>query len=157
MKQPKQIIESLNLLFYATVGLPMLLFGWVYLPLKDVLTWQESQALWHLGFWRYLLAAAMIVLAAADLRSTSRQFQQVSKDWSLPIKLQHFTMVFRRSYLLVMLLSLFSVAVLYLTRNQLFVVVYAFLLFLVSLYRPSFQRMCRHLPLTKEEQKAIKH
>ncbi len=156
MRQPKEIVERLNILFYAMVGLPMLLFAWVYLPIKDILSWQESQAILPLGYGSYVMAIILASAAIWALRIPKNKFKQVQQPWSLNQKLQFYTKTYSKPFLSVMLLSLWSVALLYLTRSQLFVVVYALLLFLVSLYRPSFQRICGHLDLSKEEQSAIK-
>ncbi|MDH3710896.1 MAG: hypothetical protein OER04_13460 [Cyclobacteriaceae bacterium] len=156
MRQPKEIVERLNILFYAMVGLPMLLFAWIYLPIKDMLSWQESQAILPLGYGSYVMAMILAAAAIWALRIPKNKFKQVQQTWSLNHKLQFYTKAYSKPFLSVMLLSLWSVVLLYLTRSQLFVVVYALLLFLVSLYRPSFQRICGHLHLSKEEQSVIK-
>lgn len=155
MEQVKHLIDRLSTFFYALVGLPMLLFAVVFLPIKDQLSWQTSQGI-ALEMLRYLVAVVLIVTAIWELRRSTARIKGITKEQDFISKIHEFVQISRRAYLWVLVLSLVSVGLLYLTQNQLFVVVYALLLFLVSLYRPTFHRIRRYLPLTEEEYGAIK-
>ncbi len=128
------LLDNLGKWFYACIGLPMLLFGASYLPAKDQLIWQTGNDVIMALLW--VLAFILLILPIRELLRIKSRFRKVADKVDSSDKSRLYQKLYQRLYLLVMACSIVTVALLYFTENKLFVVVYAILLFAISLKRP---------------------
>ncbi len=151
MEQPQKYTDRLNTSFYASLGLPMLLFGWVYLPRKDTLNWVSSAVpqvpLWAL----YLLGIAVLGLALWSIIDTRKKIKQMQASADFEEKFEHFSNHWKRAYAVTAIASSLAVLLLFIFEHTFFVVVYALLLFFISLYRPSPSRWRKDMRWNKEQ------
>jgi len=151
MDQPQKYTDRLNTAFYASLGLPMVLFGWVYLPRKDTLSWTTSAVpqvpLWAL----YLLGIIVLGLAFWSIIDTRRKTKQVPVAADIEEKFDHFSSQWKRAYAVTAIASTIAVLLLFIFEHTFFVVIYALLLFIISLYRPSPRRWQNDMRWNKEQ------
>lgn len=148
----KPYIEQLNLIYYSLLSLPLLLFPIVYLPIKDSTTSTFDQAPAAL----YGLAALLLIMVILFGRRLFRQNLSVIRiEQALQYKLRAYRKALLIFYLLGMVSCLVSVGLLLFTRHQLFVATYPVLLFILSLYRPTVERMKKEVPLTEKDLSVI--
>jgi hypothetical protein len=76
-------------------------------------------------------------------------------DWVLQDKLRAYRKALLIFYLLGMFSCLVSVGLLMFTRHQLFVATYPVLLLILSLYRPTIDRMRKEIPLSEKDLSVI--
>ena len=144
----KNYLDQLGLIYYGLIALPLVLFPVVYLPIKEEVVsgfGESSGAL-------YYLAALLLFLVVVFARRLYRRSLSVIKlDWSLDDKLSAYRKASMTFYFLGMISCLVSVGLLMFTEHLLFVASYPVLLLVLSLYRPSIERLKRELPLSKED------
>lgn len=145
----KEYLEKLNRTYFGFIALPLLLFPIVYLPLKDsALTFSGDRIIELIYYFAALLLFADLYFGWYLYR---RELVLITKDWNWEKKLQAHKKASIILYGFGLISSLVSVALLWLTRHQLFVATYPILLLVLSFYRPTARRMKRELPLTEEE------
>jgi hypothetical protein len=148
----KPYIEQLNLIYYSLLALPLVLFPVVYLPIKESTTSTFDQAPAAL----YSLAAILLFMVIFFGRRLFRQNLSVIRvDWVLQDKLRAYRKALLIFYLLGMFSCLVSVGLLMFTRHQLFVATYPVLLLILSLYRPTIDRMRKEIPLSEKDLSVI--
>jgi hypothetical protein len=145
----KEYLEKLNRTYFGFIALPLLLFPIVYLPLKDSALAFGGDRTIELIY--YLAALLLYANLYFGWYLYKRELGLITKDWSWDKKLQAHKKASIILYGFGLISSLFSVALLLLTRHQLFVATYPILLLVLSFYRPTARRMKRELPLTEEE------
>ncbi len=146
----KQFLDQLTLIYYGFLALPLLLFPIVYLPIKDILD-TENLLNTSAGIIYSLVALLLFLLIYLSRRRYLKHLEKIASTWKIDRKL----VAYRRGsiffFALGMVVSLISVIFLMITHHQLFVATYPILLLILSLYRPTIQRLKRELPLSKEE------
>lgn len=152
----KEYFDQINLIFYAMIGGPMLAFGRVYLPIKDQVSFMEGRG-FDMAF--IVLCAAALVLVVSPFPAGKlfhKNLKQITPEGPLKAKLNLYKQALLVTFAIIMGASLIAIGLLFVTKNQLFVAVYALLLFFVSFHRPTLERLCRHLPLSEEELQIVK-
>lgn len=143
---PKDFVEQLGLIYYGLIALPLLLFPLVYLPIKDRVLSSSPQA----GLY-FAIGLILILVLFLGRRQFLKNLTSISRNWPWERKLSDY----RRSsvifYAIGLISSMFSIALLWLTNHLLFVAIYPILLLVMSIYRPTVERLKRELPLTEEE------
>lgn len=150
-------MERLGLIYYSLIAPPLLLFAVVYLPLKDgVLKTPSQQFLWESALY-YVAGLLLFLLVFFARRLFRRNLRMITGDWSFEQKLKGYQRASVLFYVFGFISSLSSVFLLFFSEHQLFVATYPILLLLVSLYRPTIQRLKRELPLSEKELTMIKN
>ncbi len=155
LKDLNHYLNSLNIVYYLLVGIPLILFSMVYLQYESESGFQDTtQIRWLSHGLIIVLTAGCLVLASVWYRKEIRKLNNTAPSSD---KLIFF---FRKSsikYLLLCLGNLFPVAGLYLTGEQLFAALYAIALVVFSFSRPTIIRIFRDLKMSKSEQDTIIH
>lgn len=146
----KQFLDQLTLIYYGFLALPLLLFPIVYLPIKDTL--DTGYLLNNNTGIIYCLVALLLFFGIYLFRRQYlKNLKLIPSIWKIERKL----VAYRRGsvyfFAIGLTVSLISVVLLMTTHHQLFVATYPILLLILSLYRPTIQRLKRELPLSKEE------
>lgn len=153
----KEYMERLGLIYYGLIAPPLLLFAVVYLPLKDgVLKTPFQQYFWENALY-YVAGLLLFLLVFFARRLFKRNLRVITGDWSFEQKLKGYQRASVLFYVFGFISGLSSVFLLFISEHQLFVATYPILLLLVSLHRPSIQRLKRELPLSEKELTMIKH
>jgi len=150
-------LEQLNQIYFGLISLPLLLFPLVYLPIKDVPSMPLRDNLSGEFTLIWVVALLLFFTMLFGRRLFRRSLSVISVNWPFKKKLQAYKQSLVIFYSFGLLTSLCSVLLLYITKHQLFVATYPILLLLISLYRPTVQRMKRELPFSEEELAMIKH
>ncbi|GJM27960.1 MAG: hypothetical protein DHS20C17_05950 [Cyclobacteriaceae bacterium] len=155
IKKVKDYLEQLNLIYYAFIGLPLVLFSVVYLPLKDGLI---DDALNQGNSISYFTAGLLLfVVLYFARRLFRRNLKVITIEWSFNQKLKAYRKISIIFYGFGLFSSLVSIGLLLITKNQLFVATYPILLLVLSLYRPTIERLKKELPLTEKELSMVNH
>jgi hypothetical protein len=150
----KDYLEQLNLIYYAFIGLPLILFPMVYLPLKDELV--TDTMFQDLISFPYFAAVLLLFLTVYFARRLFRSnLLVISEDWTFSKKLRCYRKISIVFYSFGLISGLVSVGLLMFTRHQLFVASYPILLLIMSLYRPTIERLKRELPFTNKDLRMI--
>jgi len=135
--------------------MPLLLFAIIYL------NYYRDQVLVPINkplALEYILIAIVCVLAALLAYYDYRKNLKLAiGEGRLRAKLNLWHQALVRNYLFMGLLSFTAVVILYFSKSQLFVACYALLLFIVSLLRPTQQRLIRELKLKSEDLKMVEN
>lgn len=167
MEQPEfspiaKRLEKLNNLYYLMVGLPLLAFSWVYLNLK----------LWEpVHFFRdaELAVAGHVVLIALALALSimafiryRRYFQEqgpapgkLEGPAALEWKVGFFCEASIQKYALLAAATILIVLGFYLSLEEFYVPLYAIMLIVYSVNRPTPESIARDMRMKKEERKAL--
>ena len=119
------------------------------MPLRDNLS-GEYTLIW-------VVALLLFLTMLFGRRLFRRSLLVISVNWPFEEKLKAYKRSLVIFYSFGLLTSLCSVLLLFITKHQLFVATYPVLLLLISLYRPTLQRLKRELPLSEQELAMIKH
>jgi len=153
----EKYLEQLNQIYFGLISLPLLLFPLVYLPIKDIPSMPLRDNLSGKFSLIWVVALLLFLTMLFARRLFRRSLLVISVNWPLKEKLQAYKRSLVIFYSFGLLASLCSVLLLFITKHQLFVATYPFLLLLISLYRPTVQRLKRELPLSEKELAMIKH
>ncbi len=143
----KEYLERLGLIYYGLIAPPLLLFPAVYLPLKDGVLQTSTQVSFWVNALYYVAGLLLFLVVFFARRLFKRNLAVITRDWPFEQKLNCYQRASLIFYIFVLISSLSSVGLLFITEHQLFVATYPILLLLISLYRPTVQRLRRELPL----------
>lgn len=148
----RNYIEKLGLIYFGFIAVPLVLFPVVYLPIKDgeLLGYDADPATLF-----YVTGLMLFLVIFFARRLFKRNLAVISADWPLSDKLSAYRKASIVFYTLGLVACLVSVGLLKLTRHQLFVATYPFLLLILSLYRPTIERLKRDLLLTEKDLSVI--
>ena len=146
-------LDRINLIYYALISVPLLLFAIVYLNYyRDKLLIPMNRPLAG-GY--ILIAIGCVVFAGIAYYRYRKKLKMVIGEKLLRDKLNQWHQALLANYWLMGVLSLVAVAAFYTSKSQVFVACYALLLFLVSLLRPTQQRLTRELKLKSGQLETI--
>ena len=146
-------LDRINLVYYALISVPILLFAIVYLNYyRDKLLIPMDKPL-AAGY--ILIAIGCVIFAAVGYYQYREKLKRLIEEKLLRDKLNQWYQALLGNYWLMGVLSSVAVVALYTSKSQVFVACYALLLFLVSLLRPTQQRLIRELRLKSEQLKSI--
>ncbi len=147
---PETFIEKLNNWFNGLIALPLLAVGFGYLELFS----GGITGLIEIDI--YITAAiitVLIIYAVVVTRDFKKQIKMISKDESLLAKLENYFVLSKQFYIKIFVISMVAVIGLYVVGSISYAGFYAFLLFLLSIYRPSLLTVATKLGMKKEERK----
>lgn len=150
-----QYLNTLNIIFYLAVGLPLVLFCISYIKYEEQgglrpTTQENFHILLHI-----FIPAFTIISAIYAYLSYRRQLKQKDLQVSLTDKLLFLYQISIKKYILLFIANMLPVIGLFLTGEQLFAGLYAIALVIFSLNRPTPLRIFRDLKLSKEEQNKL--
>ncbi len=157
LKSSYEYLNRLNLVFYFLIGIPLILFCFIYLGFEQRGGLQNTTAgsynpLLHLLL--PLLMTLSLVLAYVNHR---RQQKKVVPQAALQHKMLFFYHLSVARYGLLLAASLLPVIGLYLTGEKLFVGLYAVALIAFSVSRPTLRSIIKNLRLNKEQKEKLIH
>lgn len=167
MKQPEyssiaKRFQQLTSFYYLMVGIPLLAFSWIYLNMTLWFPWsffQNSET----GVYGHVILVGFAVGLAIMAFIRSRQFYQQqgpippglegaeALDWKVKV----FSGASIQKCLFLTASTLVVVVGFYLSLHQLYVPLYAILLILFSINRPSAERISSDMRMKKDEYLAL--
>lgn len=168
MKQPEsdyiaRKFEKLNNLFYLMVGLPLLVFTWIYLNLKTISTWRyfedPTAGIFLHGL---ILFGALYLLVFAFLRYrrdfTALEASKGASEQSenLEEKTERFFQASIRKYLMLTGSTILVIVGFYLSAEAFYAAIYSILIIAFSINRPTSDKMAKDMRLKKEERQTLK-
>lgn len=150
-----QYLNTLNIIFYLAVGIPLILFCIAYIRYEQQgglrpTTQENFDVLMHV-----FIPAFTIISAIYAYLTYRRQLKQKDLQVALTDKLFFLYQISIKKYILLFIANMLPVVGLYLTGEQLFAGLYAVALIIFSLNRPTPLRVFRDLKLSKEEQQKL--
>ena len=151
MAQPQNYTDRLNTIFYASIGLPMVLFCWVYLPRMEILSWDQPHSV-ALPLWLlYIIGMVVVVGVFWYVFKLRAQLKTVPAETDIERKFSFFADQWKKGYLVTAVGCVIAALLLLMLQHTFFVVVYALLLFFISLYRPSPNRWEKDMNWSEEQ------
>jgi len=152
---PEEFHNKLGFIFHAMLALPLGGFIYFFLEIKN----NKMSAALENGQDMQLLIAGLSFLAIAMVSYGYITFRNKKKEIaaqdSLKLKLEEYLRNIIKFYILVEIASILLVIGLYLTTSTVFIVIFMFVLLVLSLNRPTPQKYCTDLGLTGREQEII--
>ncbi|MEM6841938.1 MAG: hypothetical protein AAF944_22045 [Bacteroidota bacterium] len=147
-----EYFHKLNITFYLLIAVPLVGFCYAYLHYEA-----KGGLLPTVQFsWIHITFILGTVLCVAYALYWYRQaLQQLDTDWPFQKKLRFFYQRSRSLHTILMVSNGLAALGLYLTGEQLFAGVYAIVLVVFSLYRPTYRRVVRDLRLSKAEEEKL--
>lgn len=149
----ERFYQKLNLIFHGTIAFSLIPFGWVFLETQK--DFPEGPVITGNGS---MIFKSVLVIAAAGILGYSRVFarkmlKKSHERESIKEKLDAYLAGKVKYYAFIELSAVLAVAGLYLTKDQLFSLVYVLALFVFSLGRPSFDRVSRETGVKEKDLK----
>lgn len=145
---PESFLEGINKWFNGLIAPPLLAVAYGYLEIFS--GGIEGMVIVS----NYITATVIIILLIYAVYSTlgyKKLLTSISVDGSLKSKLTEFYITSKQFYIKIFVISMLSVVGLYITGSVAYAGFYAFLLFLLSIYRPSLLTVANKLGLKGEE------
>lgn len=149
---PEAFIEKLNNWFNGLIALPLLAVGYGYLEIYT----GGLQGIMEIDIYATaFIISVLLIYSVVITRTFKSQIKDITVDDTLLSKLQTYFAISKSFYIKIFLISLFAVLGLYITGSISYAGFYAFLLFLLSIYRPSLLTVATKLGMKGEERKAF--
>lgn len=147
---PEAFIEKLNNWFNGLIALPLLAVGYGYL---EIYTGGLQGVIDIDIYFTAFIICALLIYGVVVTRNYKNQIKNIKVDDTLLSKLQIYFTVSKSFYTKIFIVSLLTVLGLYITGSTAYAGFYAFLLFLLSIYRPSLLSVATKLGMKGEERK----
>ena len=154
-KNGEDYYNHIYLVFNALIAVSLLPFSFILLEMQGATIYDKMLG----DTLSYLLMALTISITAYF---TYQSFKQIKSFRAKPIehltlrvKLESYRSIIVQHYIYLSLFCLLVTVVLYMTRSNLMVVYYVFLLVLLSINRPTLKRIVEQLKLSKQEQEIL--
>ena len=154
-KTGEDFYHKLQLVFNAIIALPLIPFALIYLDIQEggeAVAFISAKLAFVLQWVLPALAGGMAYLGHQHHK---HQLPTVFEAANLRAKLGHYYKIQLIKYLYFGAGLLISVAGYYLTRHNVFVVAFVFLLVLLSIGRPTLKKIIADLRLNKEEAEVL--
>jgi hypothetical protein len=154
-KNGEEYYNRIYLIFNALIAISLLPFSIILLEIQD----KGLEFAMIKGNWAYTIMATSVLIISFF---TFKSFEQL-KDLQGPLiaesslreKLNIYHSFYLRHYIILNSFCVIVTAVLYLTKSNIMVVFYVFLLVLLSIHRPTLKRIVEQLKLSVEEQDTL--
>ncbi len=149
---PESFLEKLNNWFNGLIALPLLAVGFGYLELFS----GGIKGLIKINIYiTVVVITVLIIYAVAVTWHYKKQIKKIASDDALLVRLESYFILSKQFYIKIFAVSMVAVLGLYVTGSVAYAGFYAFLLFLLSIYRPSLFTVATKLGMKKEERKAF--
>ncbi len=148
----ESFLEKINQWFNGLIGLPLLAVGYGYL---EIFT-GGIKGLFEVNTYITMsVITLLLIYAVLVTRAHKKLISSIAIDDSLKTKLATFFIISKQYYTKIFVVSMIAVVGLYSTGSVAYAGFYAFLLFLLSIYRPSLLTVATKLGMKGEERKAF--
>lgn len=149
-RQIDHFLNSMNVIFYLGVCVPLLFFIPIFLSFQEKggisPSFESTDPFWH-----PLLALIALLLSLPGYFTYKQQLKNIAAQAPLLVKLEAFKQAAIKKYLFIFLGSCVAVLCLYVFAEQIFLMAYGLLLIMFSISRPTPYRIKKDVPLSKEE------
>ncbi|UII23667.1 hypothetical protein [Fulvivirga ligni] len=153
-KSPEEFHNKTGFIFHGMLALPLAVFAYLFLEIKN----NHMNPVLQDGTITMAILIAVPILSAIIFWVGFKRFRRASKDIKgvpLAEKLSLYYDCTIKFYMSLGLASVLLVTGLYLTTSAVFILGYVFLLFFMSLHRPTPQKYVKDIPLTEQERQVI--
>lgn len=157
LKNTKEYFNTLNIIFYLLVGVPLMLFCILYLKFEGQGGLQQTAQGNFSFFLHALIPLTTLACIAGAYVYYRKSRKQVKPETPLREKLLFFYRISMIQYGILFAANMLPVIGLYLSGEQLFPALYAVALVAFSINRPTIHRLIKALRLNKEERHIIIH
>ena len=149
---PESFIEKLNNWFNGLIALPLLAVGYGYLEIFSggITGFIEVNIYIHV-----VIISMLIIYSVITTRNYKKSIGLIPKEISMLDKLSSYFTASKQFYIKIFIVAMIAVIGLYITGSIAYAGFYAFLLFLLSIYRPSLLTVATKLGMKGEERKAF--
>ena len=147
-----EYFHRLNITYYLLIAGPLVGFCYAYLQHEGAGGLQSTV---YLSWLHIVLIVGAALVIFLGYRNYQQALQTVDLDWPFQQKLAFFYYKSRELYGYYMVSNAFAALGMYLTGEQLFAGVYAIVLVVFSLFRPTPRRIIRDLKFTKAEEEKL--
>ncbi|MCF6351919.1 MAG: hypothetical protein L3J06_02810 [Cyclobacteriaceae bacterium] len=145
---PEEFLDRLNQWFNSLIALPLLLVAYGYLEIfSGGITAMVEVSRYVVIF----LVTTSLAYAILVTRLYKNEIKAIDKALALRLRLVSYYSISKVFFIRIFVVSLISVVGLYVTGSVAFAGFYAFLLFLLSIYRPALLNVANKLALKGEE------
>lgn len=145
-------IEKLNYWFNGLIALPLLAVGYGYLEIYSGGITGLIEA--HIYITSAIITLLLIYAVFVTL-GYKKLIKMISREDSLLTRLETYFVLSKQFYAKIFVISMVTVVGLYVSGSIFYAGFYAFLLFLLSIYRPSLLMVATKLGMKGEERKAF--
>ena len=157
IKSPEDFHNKIGFIFHGILALPLAAFVYLFLEIRHRNLQPVLSAREYFNILIGIIGVLAVIIAVAGLNAFKKEKRMVNNREGLQNKLIAYYHALTKFYIYTGVSSVVFVGGLYLTASAVFIVGYVFLLFLLSLNRPSLQKYVNDLRLTKEERDIILH
>ncbi|CAN5185672.1 hypothetical protein BH23BAC1_BH23BAC1_36250 [soil metagenome] len=143
----EQVYKILNLIFYALVGIPLLLFLYLYLQIKDRGNILSAPSEDLKAILLILIPTFCLINIALAYIIYRRQIQKVVHANELKVKLEGFYNASVLKYSFLAAASMVTIIGLLITAEMLYAVIYLIILMIYSINRPTPYRLRKDLKI----------
>ena len=145
---PESFLEKLNNWFNGFIALPLLAVGYGYLEIFS----GGLVGLYPIDIYVTLAIIALLLISAVYITYTYKLLiRGIGSDDPLALRIATYFDVSKLFFLRIFIIAMLAVIGLYITGSIAYAGFYAFLLFLLSIYRPSLLTVANKLGLKGEE------
>ncbi|MGK7397765.1 MAG: hypothetical protein ACNS62_24540 [Candidatus Cyclobacteriaceae bacterium M3_2C_046] len=149
-------LNKLRNRIYILIGIPMVAFVLVYLQME-----KEGKVFFDLNSTIHrvvsiLLPTLVVVIAGYAFYQYRNQLKQVKDQHGLKRKLEDMFQLIYQMFFLFQIAAMLSIAGLILTGDKIYTLFYVIILFVSSIYNPSWSRISKSLQLNQEEKDILR-
>jgi len=152
---PEEFHNKLGFIFHAMLALPLAGFIYLFLEIKNNQLEPSLENGSQMDGLIAVMGTVAVVLVGYGYYVFRKQRRQIAALEGLKHKLEEYMKSLFRFYALVEVASIILVVGLYLTTSTVFIVIFLFVLLILSLNRPTPQKYSTDLGLEGEEQEII--
>lgn len=146
-----EFIDKLNKLFNGFIAMPLLLVAYGYLEIYSgsytgVII---NESLYITGFLILVIVVSMLLIS----RNFKSKVSTINSSNSISSKIEAYFEIARRYYLVVFALSVFTTILLFVFGEKSYAGAYAFILFVLSVYRPGLRTIATQLGIKGQDKK----
>lgn len=147
---PEDFLDKLNQWFNGFIALPLLAVAYGYL---EIFSGGLAALVVVADVFTYLVIGLGLAYSIMATRFYKTQIKNINGIETITLRLASYFAISKSFFLKIFVVSLFSVLGLYITGDVAFAGFYAFLLFLLSIYRPGLLNVANKLGLKGEERR----
>jgi len=149
---PESFLEKLNNWFNGLIAIPLLAIGYGYL---EIFSGGINGFIVVNIYLSIVIISMLVIYSIITTRNYKKSIGLIPKEGAMLERLSIYFTASKQFYIKIFIVSLIAVLGLYITGSITYAGFYAFLLFLLSIYRPSLLTVATKLGMKGEERKAF--